>query len=61
MLFNKRDDVFNIAKKNIGGLRNYKLSTVCQEMNVPLIDAHRASNDAIATAKLFIKLVEKFC
>lgn len=57
---NPRDDVFNIAKKNIFGLRNYKLSTVCQAMNVPLIDAHRASNDALATAKLFIKLVEKY-
>ena len=58
---NKRDDVFNIAKSKIGGLRNYKLSTVCQYENVPLIDAHRASNDALATAKLFIKLVEKYC
>lgn len=57
---NKRDDAFNIAKKNIFGLRNYKLSTVCQAMNVPLIDAHRASNDALATAKLFIKLIEKY-
>ncbi len=57
---NKRDDVFNIAKKNILGLKNYKLSTVCQAENVPLIDAHRAINDALATAKLFIKLVEKY-
>lgn len=57
---NKVDDVFNIAKQKIGGLRNYKLSTVCEYENVPLIDAHRASNDALATAKLFIKLVEKY-
>ncbi len=57
---NVRDDVFNIAKTHILGLRNYKLSTVCQAMDVPLIDAHRAVNDALATAKLFIKLVEKY-
>lgn len=57
---NKRDDVFNIAKSKLPGLRNYKLSTVCQAENVPLIDAHRAANDALATAKLFIKLVEKY-
>lgn len=57
---NKRDDAFVIAKKKIGGLRNYKLSTVCEYENIPLIDAHRASNDALATAKLFIKLVEKY-
>ena len=57
---NKRDDVFNIAKKNVKGLNNYKLITVCNAMNVQLIDAHRASADALATAKLFIKLVEKY-
>lgn len=57
---NKRDDVFNIAKSKLPGLKNYKLSTVCQAENVPLIDAHRAANDAIATAKLFIKLIEKY-
>ncbi len=57
---NKRDDVFNIAKDKLKGLNNYKLSTVCNAMNVQLIDAHRATNDALATAKLFIKLVEKY-
>ena len=57
---NKRDDVFNIAKKHLMGLSNYKLITVCNAMNVQLIDAHRAANDALATAKLFIKLVEKY-
>ena len=57
---NARDDVFNIAKSKIFGLKNYKLSTVCQAMDVPLIDAHRAASDALATAKLFIKLVEKY-
>ena len=58
---NKRDDVFAIARKNLPGLKNYKLSTVCANQNVSLIDAHRAANDALATAKLFIKLAEKFC
>lgn len=57
---NKRNDAFVMAKQKIGGLRNYKLSTVCEHENVPLIDAHRAANDALATAKLFIKLVEKY-
>ena len=50
----------NIAKSKIFGLHNYKLGTVCAYENVPLIDAHRAANDALATAKLFIKLVEKY-
>ena len=57
---NKKDDVFRIAKKYVPSLNNYTLSTVCKALDVPLIDAHRASNDALATAKLFIKLVEKY-
>lgn len=58
---NVRNDAFVIAKQNLPGLKNYKLATVCANQNVPLIDAHRAINDALATAKLFIKLAEKFC
>lgn len=58
---NPRKDAFLIAKDKLKGLKNYKLGTVCEYENVPLIDAHRAANDALATAKLFIKLVEKFC
>lgn len=58
---NVRNDAFALAKANLPGLKNYKLGTVCANQNVPLIDAHRATNDALATAKLFIKLAEKFC
>lgn len=58
---NKRFDVFDLAKQKLPGLRNYKLCTVCESENVPLIDAHRATNDALATAKLFIELAEKYC
>ena len=56
---NKMEDTLNIAKKHIF-LRNYKLKTISEALNVPLINAHRAINDALATAKVFIKLVEKF-
>ncbi|MGN1208021.1 MAG: PolC-type DNA polymerase III [Christensenellales bacterium] len=56
---NKMEDTMNIAKKHIF-LRNYKLKTISEALNVPLINAHRAINDAMATAKVFIKLIEKF-
>lgn len=56
----QKEDAFNLAKDKIKGLRNYKLGTVCAHMGVPLIDAHRATNDALATAKLFIKLIENY-
>ena len=56
---NEMEDTMNIAKKHIF-LRNYKLKTISEALNVPLINAHRAINDAMATAKVFIKLIEKF-
>lgn len=58
---NARNDVIALARANLPGLKNYKLGTVCANQSVPLVDAHRAVNDALATAKLFIKLAEKFC
>lgn len=50
-------DVFNIAKEKLS-LRNYKLSTVVNHFNIKLIDAHRALNDALATAKALLKFYE---
>ena len=57
---NKRDDAMIRAKTYLKGLKNYKLKTVCESQDISLIDAHRAINDTIATAKLFIKLIEKY-
>lgn len=55
----EKNDTMIIAKKNMF-LKNYKLKTIAENLNVPLINAHRAVNDALCTAKVFIKLVEKF-
>ncbi|MBQ3047640.1 MAG: 3'-5' exonuclease [Clostridia bacterium] len=49
-------DVFLMAKEKLKGLRNYKLGTVAKYLEVNLIDAHRALNDVIATAEVFMKL-----
>jgi len=55
----EKEDTINIAKKHMF-LKNYKLKTIAEALNVPLINAHRAINDAICTAKVFIKLIEKY-
>ncbi|MBE5745845.1 MAG: hypothetical protein E7359_00960 [Clostridiales bacterium] len=55
----EKNDTMILAKKNMF-LKNYKLKTIAESLNVPLINAHRAINDALATAKVFIKLVEKY-
>lgn len=49
-------DVFMMAKEKLKGLRNYKLGTVAKYLEVNLVDAHRALNDVIATAEVFMKL-----
>ncbi len=56
----KQADALVMARQKIGGLRSYKLIKVAEYLNVPLVGAHRAVNDAIATAKVFIKLVKEY-
>ena len=53
-------DTLEIAKEYLSGigLSNYKLNTLCEHFDIDLKDHHRAWNDAMATAKLFIKLYE---
>ena len=50
-------DTLVMAREKLPGLRNYKLSTIAERLNVSLINAHRALDDATATAKVFIKLM----
>lgn len=53
---NNQLDAFLLAKQKLRGLKNYKLGTVAKYLDVNLIDAHRALNDVIATAEVFLKL-----
>ncbi len=53
---NNQIDAFMLAKQKLKGLKNYKLGTVAKYLEVSLIDAHRALNDVIATAEVFLKL-----
>ena len=48
------------ARSYLRGLKNYKLKTVCEALDISLIGAHRAVNDTVATAKAFIKLIERY-
>lgn len=54
---NEQIDTLELARNKISSLHNYKLSSVVKELNITLNDAHRALNDAIATAKVFVKLI----
>lgn len=52
----KQIDAYALARNTIKGLKNYKLITVAEYFGVDLKDAHRAVEDAVATAKVFVKM-----
>lgn len=54
---NPQYDTMILARNKLKGLKNYKLGTICEYLGVSLVDAHRAVNDCLATAKAFLKLI----
>lgn len=52
-------DVMLLAKSKHLKTKNSKLSTVANALGIDLTGAHRAYNDAFATAKILLKLSEK--
>ena len=54
---NERIDCLDVVRRKVPSLTNYKLGTVSKALNVELKNAHRALADALAAAKVFIKLM----
>ena len=52
-------DTLPMAKELLPGLKNYKLGTIVEKLGITLDNAHRALDDTVATAKAFIKLMQK--
>lgn len=50
-------DTVELAKTIYPDLKNYKLDTVCEAMDVSLKNHHRAVEDAEATAQIFVKAI----
>ena len=55
---NQTTDVILLARSKMAS-SNYKLSIVVKNLGIVLIGAHRALNDALATAKVLLKLNEQ--
>ena len=51
-------DTMLMAREKLPGLKNYKLGTIVEKLNISLENAHRAIDDATATAKAFIKMMK---
>ncbi|MBQ9710107.1 MAG: ribonuclease H-like domain-containing protein [Clostridia bacterium] len=56
--YNVGMDTLQFAREVMPTLPNHKLKTVAEKFGIEF-NAHRATDDAYATAKMFIKLVEK--
>ncbi|MCD8294602.1 MAG: ribonuclease H-like domain-containing protein [Clostridia bacterium] len=50
-------DTVDLARETVKGLPNYKLNTLADYFNITF-NHHRAIDDALATAKIFIKLIK---
>lgn len=57
ILERKLIDTFPLSQEVLRGLSNYKLNTVADNFNITF-NHHRATDDALATAKIFIELIK---
>lgn len=56
---NKQKDTLDMFRHYLPFLHNHKLGTVCEELGISLENAHRAYEDALATAKAFLLLARR--
>ena len=54
----EHEDTMVLAKKLLRTVHNYKLSTVAKYFGIVNENAHRALDDTIATAKVFVELAK---
>jgi DNA polymerase III epsilon subunit family exonuclease len=48
-----------LSRRTLPGLTNYRLDTVAEHFSIPIFDRHRAGSDALATAKVFIRILNR--
>ncbi len=48
----------SLSRKMIPGLRSYSLGNICHDLNIVIEGRHRAGGDALATVKLFEKILK---
>ena len=57
-LYNPVLDTLELSRSVFPDLKNHKLDTIANYLNVKLENHHRAVDDALATADIFIKIIE---
>ncbi len=48
-----------LSRRTVPGLTNYRLDTVADHFSIPIFARHRAGSDALATAEVFIKILDR--
>lgn len=48
-----------LSRRIFPGLENYRLQTVADHFSITISDRHRAAGDALATAEIFIRMLER--
>ena len=48
-----------LARKLLPALKNHRLHTIAEHFSIPIFNRHRAAGDALATAQIFIRFLEK--
>ena len=59
-MYKRQVDTLKVARKLLGGLENKKLETLCAHYNYVNQAAHRAYDDALATAVVFEQMKKEF-
>ena len=45
--------------RTVPGLVNYRLDTIADHFSIPIFERHRAGSDALATAEVFIRILDR--
>src|SRR5688572_22764029 len=48
-----------LSRRTVPGLTNYRLDTVADHFAIPIFERHRAGSDALATAEVFIRILDR--
>jgi DNA polymerase III epsilon subunit-like protein len=48
-----------LSRRVLPDLLNHRLDTIASHFSIPIVSRHRAGSDALATAEIFLLLLEK--
>ena len=48
-----------LSRHVVPGLTNYRLDTIAEHFSIPILARHRAGSDALATAEIFLHLLDR--